>query len=178
EPEPEPDLPGGGIEPDQPTMAYTKIDDITLLQAGTYYIGGYLNGTLYLAISETPNITTGHMHTASFTYNDADGSLSPTTDAEAIAIRLEPAANAHTYYLYFTDNGYLTATGNDAGKLDYTNSPQSTWTFRQAEGGFEVQQTGDIPAKLIISRRAPNRLLRSIADDEDDGNPIVLFRKN
>ena len=159
-------------------MAYTKIDDITLLQAGTYYIGGYQNGTLYLAISETLNITTGHMHTASFTYNDADGALSPTTDAEAIAIRLEPTDNAYTYYLYFTDKGYLTAMGNDAGKLGYTDSPQSTWIFRQAEGGFEVQQTGDIPAKLIISRRASNRLLRSIADDEDDGNPIVLFRKN
>lgn len=118
------------------------------------------------------------MHTASFTYNDADGSLTSTNDAEAIAMRLESADNANTYYLYFTDNGYLTAMGNDAGKLDYTNSPQSTWTFRQAEGGFEVQQTGDIPAKLIISRRASNRLLRSIADDEDDGNPIVLFRKN
>jgi hypothetical protein len=70
------------------------------------------------------------------------------------------------------------ATENNTGCLTFTDEARCAWHFSNADEGFEVRQQGDIDARLIISRRASDRLIRSMAGDEDDGNPIVLFRKN
>lgn len=175
--------PGNNIESGTPNNSYTKIVDASSLQTGTYFIGGYQNGILHLAtkgvsIANTPTENRGHVHTTPYIYNDSDGTLSAVGNEQAIEVRLEAASGQNSYYLYFTGEGYLMATESNTGCLTFTDEPRYSWHFSNADEGFEVRQQGDIDALLIISRRATDRLLRSMAGDEDDGNPIVLFRKN
>ena len=175
--------PGNNTESGTPNNSYTKIVDASFLQTGTYFIGGYQNGTLHLATEgvsiENPSTERkGHVHTTPYIYNDSDGSLSAAGNEQAIEIRLEAASGQNSYYLYFIGEGYLIATESNTGCLTFTDEPRYSWHFSNADEGFEVRQQGDIDARLIISRRATDRLIRSMAGDEDDGNPIVLFRKN
>ena len=175
--------PGNNTESGTPNNSYTKFVDASFLQTGTYFIGGYQNGTLYLATEgvsiENPSTERkGHVHTTPYIYNDSDGTLSAVGHEQAIEVRLEAASGQNTYYLYFIGEGYLMATENNTGCLTFTDEARYAWHFSNADEGFEVRQQGDIDARLIISRRASDRLIRSIAGDEDDGNPIVLFRKN
>lgn len=175
--------PGNNIESGIPNNSYTKIVDASSLQTGTYFIGGYQNGILHLAtkgvsIANTPTENRGHVHTTPYIYNDSDGTLSAVGNEQAIEVRLEAASGQNSYYLYFIGEGYLMATESNTGCLTFTDEPLYSWHFSNADEGFEVRQQGDIDALLIISRRATDRLLRSMAGDEDDGNPIVLFRKN
>ena len=118
------------------------------------------------------------MHTTPYIYNDSDGTLSAVGHEQAIEVRLEAASGQNAYYLYFIGEGYLMATESNTGCLTFTDEARYAWHFSNADEGFEVRQQGDIDARLIISRRASDRLIRSMAGDEDDGNPIVLFRKN
>ncbi len=175
--------PGNNIESGIPNNSYTKIVDASSLQTGTYFIGGYQNGILHLAtkgvsIANTPTENRGHVHTTPYIYNNSDGTLSAVGNEQAIEVRLEAASGQNSYYLYFIGEGYLIATESNTGCLTFTDEPLYSWHFSNADEGFEVRQQGDIDALLIISRRATDRLLRSMAGDEDDGNPIVLFRKN
>ena len=175
--------PGNNTESGTPNNSYTKIVDASFLQTGTYFIGGYQNGTLHLATEgvsiENPSTERkGHVHTTPYIYNDSDGTLSAVGREQAIEVRLEAASGQNAYYLYFIGEGYLMATESNTGCLTFTDEARYAWHFSDADEGFEVRQQGDIDARLIISRRASDRLIRSIAGDEDDGNPIVLFRKN
>ena len=175
--------PGNNTESGTPNNSYTKIVDASFLQTGTYFIGGYQNGTLHLATEgvsiENPSTERkGHVHTTPYIYNDSDGTLSAVGREQAIEVRLEAASGQNAYYLYFIGEGYLMATENNTGCLTFTDEARCAWHFSNADEGFEVRQQGDIDAQLIISRRASDRLIRSMAGDEDDGNPIVLFRKN
>ena len=175
--------PGNNTESGTPNNSYTKFVDASFLQTGTYFIGGYQNGTLHLATEgvsiENPSTERkGHVHTTPYIYNDSDGTLSAVGREQAIEVRLEAASGQNTYYLYFIGEGYLMATENNTGCLTFTDEARYAWHFSNADEGFEVRQQGDIDARLIISRRASDRLIRSMAGDEDDGNPIVLFRKN
>ena len=175
--------PGNNTESGTPNNSYTKIVDASFLQTGTYFIGGYQNGTLHLATEgvsiENPSTERkGHVHTTPYIYNDSDGTLSAVGREQAIEVRLEAASGQNAYYLYFIGEGYLMATENNTGCLTFTDEARYAWHFSNADEGFEVRQQGDIDARLIISRRASDRLIRSMAGDEDDGNPIVLFRKN
>ena len=175
--------PGNNTESGTPNNSYTKIVDASFLQTGTYFIGGYQNGTLHLATEgvsiENPSTERkGHVHTTPYIYNDSDGTLSAVGREQAIDVRLEAASGQNAYYLYFIGEGYLMATESNTGCLTFTDEARYAWHFSNADEGFEVRQQGDIDARLIISRRASDRLIRSIAGDEDDGNPIVLFRKN
>ena len=175
--------PGNNTESGTPNNSYTKIVDASFLQTGTYFIGGYQNGTLHLATEgvsiENPSTERkGHVHTTPYIYNDSDGTLSAVGHEQAIEVRLEAASGQNAYYLYFIGEGYLMATENNTGCLTFTDEARCAWHFSNADEGFEVRQQGDIDARLIISRRASDRLIRSMAGDEDDGNPIVLFRKN
>ncbi|MBQ5703930.1 MAG: hypothetical protein IIV49_02425 [Alistipes sp.] len=175
--------PGNNTESGTPNNSYTKIVDASFLQTGTYFIGGYQNGTLHLATEgvsiENPSTERkGHVHTTPYIYNDSDGTLSAVGHEQAIEVRLEAASGQNAYYLYFIGEGYLMATENNTGCLTFTDEARYAWHFSNADEGFEVRQQGDIDARLIISRRASDRLIRSMAGDEDDGNPIVLFRKN
>ena len=175
EPDDEPNTPEGGNKPDTPIVTYTKIVDMAELRAGTYYIGGYQGDVLHLA---TAGISTGHLHTTPFSYNEADGTLLSSNGVQAVEVCLEATGDSNTFYLNFVGEGYLMATKNSAGALTFTDEPQAMWQFKQGDGGLELCQMGDIYVKLIISRRAADRLLRSIDGDEDDGNPILLFCKN
>lgn len=175
--------PGNNTESGTPNNSYTKIVDASFLQTGTYFIGGYQNGTLHLAtegvsIDNPSTERKGHVHTTPYIYNDSDGTLSAVGHEQAIEVRLEAASGQNAYYLYFIGEGYLMATENNTGCLTFTDEARYAWHFSNADEGFEVRQQGDIDARLIISRRAYDRLIRSMAGDEDDGNPIVLFRKN
>ena len=175
--------PGNNTESGTPNNSYAKIVDASFLQTGTYFIGGYQNGTLHLATEgvsiENPSTERkGHVHTTPYIYNDSDGTLSAVGHEQAIEVRLEAASGQNAYYLYFIGEGYLMATENNTGCLTFTDEARCAWHFSNADEGFEVRQQGDIDARLIISRRASDRLIRSMAGDEDDGNPIVLFRKN
>ena len=175
--------PGNNTESGTPNNSYTKIVDASFLQTGTYFIGGYQNGTLHLATEgvsiENPSTERkGHVHTTPYIYNDSDGTLSAVGHEQAIEVRLEAASGQNAYYLYFIGEGYLMATESNTGCLTFTDEARYAWHFSNADEGFEVRQQGDIDARLIISRRASDRLIRSMAGDEDDGNPIVLFRKN
>ena len=175
--------PGNNTESGTPNNSYTKIVDASFLQTGTYFIGGYQNGTLHLATEgvsiENPSTERkGHVHTTPYIYNDSDGTLSAVGREQAIEVRLEAASGQNAYYLYFIGEGYLMATENNTGCLTFTDEARYAWHFSNADEGFEVRQQGNIDARLIISRRASDRLIRSMAGDEDDGNPIVLFRKN
>ena len=175
--------PGNNTESETPNNSYTKIVDASFLQTGTYFIGGYQNGTLHLATEgvsiENPSTERkGHVHTTPYIYNDSDGTLSAVGREQAIEVRLEAASGQNAYYLYFIGEGYLMATESNTGCLTFTDEARCAWHFSNADEGFEVRQQGDINARLIISRRASDRLIRSMAGDEDDGNPIVLFRKN
>ena len=175
--------PGNNTESGTPNNSYTKIVDASFLQTGTYFIGGYQNGTLHLATEgvsiENPSTERkGHVHTTPYIYNDSDGTLSAVGHEQAIEVRLEAASGQNAYYLYFIGEGYLMATESNTGCLTFTDEARYAWHFSNADEGFEVRQQGDIDARLIISRRASDRLIRSMAGDEDDGNPIVLFSKN
>ena len=175
--------PGNNTESGTPNNSYTKIVDASSLQTGSYFIGGYQNGTLHLATEgvsiENPSTERkGHVHTTPYIYNDSDGTLSAVGREQAIEVRLEAASGQNAYYLYFIGEGYLMATENNTGCLTFTDEARYAWHFSNADEGFDLRQQGDIDARLIISRRASDRLIRSMAGDEDDGNPIVLFRKN
>lgn len=174
---------GNNTESGTPNNSYTKIVDASFLQTGTYFIGGYQNGTLHLAtegvsIDNPSTERKGHVHTTPYIYNDSDGTLSAVGREQAIEVRLEAASGQNAYYLYFIGEGYLMATESNTGCLTFTDEAHHSWHFSNADDGFDLRQQGDIDARLIISRRASDRLIRSMAGDEDDGNPIVLFRKN
>ena len=169
------DDPDENVKPGNPTNSYSEITNTTNLQPGIYFLGGYQNSILHLAVAD---ISDGHLHTTSYVYNPADKTLSPTSSDSAIEVRLEAASGTNAYYINFVSRGYLIATAGNAGSLEFTSTPDHAWIFSTADGGFEVKQQGDIDVKLIVSRRAPDRVIRSIAGDEDDGNPIILFRKD
>lgn len=151
---------------------YLKIDNLSQLSEGEYYIGGYQDGVLHLA---SGGMNVGHCNTAQYTFDDT-GSLTPAGEKEAVTVTLEKAADG--YYLHFKE-GYLTATAAGPGKLIFSDKKSNYWIFSaHAEGGFVLRQSGDIDVQLIISPKAKNgSLLRSIAGDEE-GNAIILFRKS
>ena len=155
----------------QPAGAYIKIDKLPQLTAGEYYIGGYQDGVLHLA---TEGMQVGHCKTAEYTFTES-GDLIPKGQS-AMPVTLEAAENG--YYIHFKD-GYLCATAAGAGKLTFTDEKSRYWIFSaHADGGFVVRQAGEIDVQLIISLKAKDgALLRSVAGDEQ-GNAIILFRKN
>ncbi len=160
-------------EPEEPAIDKRKVADIRILRAGVYYIGGYQNDVLHLAVG---GILSGHLYTAPFTYDEVAETLSASHDLQAVEVSLEAAGDANTYYLNFDSEGYLEATAETAGALAFTDTPQAAWQFKQVDGGFELWQVGS-NVKIIISPRATDRLLRSINGD-DEGNPILLFRND
>ena len=156
----------------QPAGAYIKIDKLSQLTAGEYYIGGYQDGVLHLA---TEGMQVGHCKTTEYTFTE-NGDLIP-KEQSATPVTLEAAAE-NDYYIHFKD-GYLCATAAGAGKLTLTDEKLRYWIFSaHADGGFVVRQAGEIDVQLIISPKAKDgALLRSVAGDEQ-GNAIILFRKN
>ena len=172
-----PDAPSTGDDSDpndDTSKEYSIITTTSKLSADTFYLGGYQNSTLHLAID---GISNGHCHTAPYIYDNASGSLTPQQSAQAIEVTLKAADSANTYYIYFADKGYLYATTNSAGALTFSEEPHRAWKFSDGNGGFIVTQDDTQYVKLVISTNATDRLLRSI-DGYEKGNPIVLFRKN
>ncbi len=164
--------PDDGDDPDTPPASYgMSVTTLAQLSAGRYYLGGYQGGVLHLASGAITSA--GHGDTVVYDI-DADGTVSPVGETAAEVI-LEAADERHGYYIRFADGGYLTAVAAGAGKLRLSPDRETYWIFSEREGGFDVRQAGDIAAKLIISERASNALLRSVAADEE-GNPVVLFR--
>ena len=159
---------------DDTPKEYSRITTIAQLAAGSYYLGGYQATTLHLAIA---GISNGHCHTAPYLYDNESGSLTPEQSAQAIKVTLEAAEGANTYYIHFDGEGYLYATSNSAGKLTFSEEPQRAWRFTAGEDGFVVTQDDSLYVKLVIATYATDRVLRSI-DGYEEGNPIVLFRKN
>ena len=157
----------------QPIGAYSKIEKLSQLAAGEYYIGGYQDGVLHLA---TDGMQVGHCKTTEYTFTE-NGDLTPAKEQSATPVTLEAAAE-NGYYILFKD-GYLSATAAGAGKLTLTTEKSRYWIFSAHEdGGFVVRQSGEIDVQLIISPKAKDgALLRSVAGDEQ-GNAIILFRKN
>lgn len=152
---------------------YIEINKLSQLSAGEYYIGGYQDGALHLATGE---MYIGHCRTSRYTITE-DRDLVTSESYAAATVTLE-AATENGYYIRF-DGGYLSATAAGAGKLVLTSDKSKYWLFSaHANGGFVVRQQGDIDVQIIISPKAKDgALLRSIAGDEE-GNAIVLFRKN
>lgn len=152
---------------------YIEINKLSQLSAGEYYIGGYQDGALHLATGE---MHIGHCRTSRYTITE-DGDLVTSESYAAATVTLE-AATENGYYIRF-DGGYLSATAAGAGKLVFTSDKSKYWLFSaHANGGFVVRQQGDIDVQIIISPKAKDgALLRSVAGDEE-GNAIVLFRKN
>lgn len=162
-------------EEEQPSQSgdYVKINKIAQLTEGKYYIGGYQDGTLHLACG---GMQSGHCKTAEYIFTDS-GALTPATEQKAVNINLE-SATENGYYIRF-EEGYLSATAAGAGKLAFTSKKSKYWIFSpHADGGFVVRESGDVDVQLIISPKAKDgALLRSVAGDEE-GNAIILFRKN
>ena len=159
---------------ESPTVgAYSKIDNLSQLADGEYFIGGYQNGVLHLA---TDGMQVGHCKTTEYTFTE-NGDLIAANEQSATPVTLKEAAE-NGYYIHFKD-GYLSATAAGAGKLTLTDEKSRYWIFSAHEdGGFVVRQSGEIDVQLIISPKAKNgALLRSVAGDEQ-GNAIILFRKN
>ncbi|MBE6187245.1 MAG: hypothetical protein E7142_07855 [Rikenellaceae bacterium] len=152
---------------------YIEINKLSQLSAGEYYIGGYQDGALHLA---TGDMHIGHCRTSRYTIAE-DGDLVTSESYAAATVTLE-AATENGYYIRF-DGGYLSATAAGAGKLVLTSDKSKYWLFStHANGGFVVRQQGDIDVQIIISPKAKDgALLRSVAGEEE-GNAIVLFRKN
>lgn len=152
---------------------YIEINKLSQLSAGEYYIGGYQDGALHLATGE---MYIGHCRTSRYAITE-DGDLVTSESYAAATVTLE-AATENGYYIRF-DGGYLSATAAGAGKLVLTSDKSKYWLFSaHANGGFVVRQQGDIDVQIIISPKAKDgALLRSVAGDEE-GNAIVLFRKN
>ena len=152
---------------------YIEINKLSQLSAGEYYIGGYQDGALHLATGE---MYIGHCRTSRYAITE-DGDLVTSESYAAATVTLE-AATENGYYIRF-DGGYLSATAAGAGKLVFTSDKSKYWLFSaHANGGFMVRQQGDIDVQIIISPKAKDgALLRSVAGDEE-GNAIVLFRKN
>lgn len=152
---------------------FIKISSPAQLAAGEYYIGGYQDGVLHLACG---GMQAGHCKTAQYRLSES-GDLCPTTELKATTVELETAADGG-YYIHFPE-GYLSATAAGAGKLVITTERSRYWMFSaHTTEGFIVRQSGEIDVQLIISRKAKDgALLRSVAGDEE-GNAIILFRKN
>lgn len=152
---------------------YIEINKLSQLSAGEYYIGGYQDGALHLATGE---MHIGHCRTSRYAITE-DGDLVTSESYAAATVTLE-AATENGYYIRF-DGSYLSATAAGAGKLVLTSDKSKYWLFSaHANGGFVVRQQGDIDVQIIISPKAKDgALLRSVAGDEE-GNAIVLFRKN
>lgn len=152
---------------------YIEINKLSQLSAGEYYIGGYQDGALHLATGE---MHIGHCRTSRYAITE-DGDLVTSESYAAATVTLE-AATENGYYIRF-DSGYLSATAAGAGKLVLTSDKSKYWLFSaHANGGFVVRQQGNIDVQIIISPKAKDgALLRSVAGDEE-GNAIVLFRKN
>ena len=152
---------------------YIEINKLSQLSAGEYYIGGYQDGALHLATGE---MHIGHCRTSRYAITE-DEDLVTSESTAAATVTLE-AATENGYYIRF-DGGYLSATAAGAGKLVLTSDKSKYWLFSaHANGGFVVRQQGDIDVQIIISPKAKDgALLRSVAGDEE-GNAIVLFRKN
>ena len=178
----EPEKPTEPTEPEQPTTPtspaekYSEIKLLSELNAGSYYIGGYRDGQLYLATGEMT--AQWHGTTAAYTYQQGEFSANDESNATPIEVVLELADNGKGYYIHFADKGYLVAIAAKAGALRFSDKPDNYWIFSQhAEQGFEVRQSGDIDVQLIISQTASDALLRSVAGDAE-GLGIVLFRHN
>ena len=161
--------------PDEPHDEYIEITTLSELSAGDYYMGGYQNDVLHLA---TEGISSGHIHTAPYAYSAESLLLTPQSEEEAIVVTLEQASDKNSYYIHFSNEGYLHATDAKPGELAFTSSPQKEWLFTPYDYGFLVVQQGAIEAKLICSEHAPDRLLRSMSCNmEEEGGAIVLLRK-
>ena len=161
---------------EESASTYTLITTTANLTAGTYYLGGYQGSTLHLA-SNGEGDRSGHYYTAPYSYDSFSGTLTPQQSEQAIKVILEAASGSNCYYIRFDGEGYLSATAATAGKLIFTQEPTRAWRFTTGYDGFEVIQDDSLYVKLVISKRAADRLLRSI-DGYEEGNPIVLLRKN
>lgn len=170
------DDPSPGI-PDDPTPApdddgkYVMVKSLADLRAGTYHIGGYQNGCLYLACGGLTPVN--HCNTAEFFF---DGETLKATAAAAAVVTLEAAGVENGYYIRFDGDGYLSASGSGAGMLRFTQSRAEYWLFSEnASGGFDLLLSGDKFVRLVVSKTATEALLRSVAADEE-GNAVVLIR--
>lgn len=172
----EPETPDEPALPDDDKPQQELFDVVTSvmeLAEGSYYIGGYTDsGMLYLATGGLTSVN--HCNTAQYSY--VDGALSSTDNRQPTAIYLEKAETVNCYYVRFADNGYLTAMGVGAGKLQFVAEKEDYWRFVEHEdGGFELRHS-KYKVKLIISRKATESVLRSIADYEE-GRAILLFKR-
>ena len=181
----EPENPEEPTNPSEPQEPETPDDDkpqqelfdvvtsVMELAEGSYYIGGYTDsGMLYLATGGLTSVN--HCNTAQYSY--VDGALSSTDNRQPAAIYLEKAETVNCYYVRFADDGYLTATGVGAGKLQFIPEKEDYWRFVEHEDdGFELRHS-KYKVKLIISRKATESVLRSIADYEE-GCAVLLFKR-
>ena len=174
----EPEEPEDPTDPETPPVeepdtgaGYEMVTSLSALRAGRYHIGGYQNGSLYLATGGLTKVN--HCMTSEFLFTD--GKLTP-LGAEAAVVTLESAGVGNGYYLHFEGDGYLSATGSGAGKLRFTESPAEYWIVTEnPSGGFDMLLSGDKFVRMVVSRTAREALLRSVAADEQ-GNAIVLIR--
>ena len=106
---------------------------VTLLSdlgPGTYYIGGYQKGRLYLATGGLTSVN--HCLTSEFTF---DNGRLEALGAAPVAVKIESAGEENGYYVRFDGDGYLSATGSGAGKLRFTQSRAEYWIFSESVGG-------------------------------------------
>lgn len=168
--DPVPDEPVTPSEP-QPQEEYVMVTSLSDLTPGTYYIGGYQKGHLYLATGGLTSVN--HCRTSEFTF---DGGRLEALGAAPVAVTIESAGAENGYYVRFDGDGYLSATGSGAGKLRFTQSRAEYWIFSESiGGGLDMLLSGDKFVRLIVSKTAAEALLRSVAADEQ-GNAIVLIR--
>ena len=166
----DPDDPVSPSEP-RPQEGYVMVASLSDLRPGTYHIGGYRNGHLYLATGGLTSVN--HCLTSEFTFDE--GRLEA-LGAAPVAVTIESAGAENGYYVRFDGDGYLSATGSGAGKLRFTQSRAEYWIFSESVGGgFDMLLSGDKFVRLIVSKTAEEALLRSVAADEQ-GNAIVLIR--
>ena len=164
-------VPDDPVTPSEPQDGYVMVTSLSDLGPGTYYIGGYQKGRLYLATGGLTSVN--HCLTSEFTF---DNGRLEALGAAPVAVKIESAGEENGYYVRFDGDGYLSATGSGAGKLRFTQSRAEYWIFSESVGGgFDMLLLGDKFVRLIVSKTAAEALLRSVAADEQ-GNAIVLIR--
>ena len=164
-------VPDDPVTPSEPQDGYVMVTSLSDLGPGTYYIGGYQKGRLYLATGGLTSVN--HCLTSEFTF---DNGRLEALGAAPVAVKIESAGEENGYYVRFDGDGYLSATGSGAGKLRFTQSRAEYWIFSESVGGgFDMLLSGDKFVRLIVSKTAAEALLRSVAADEQ-GNAIVLIR--
>ncbi len=175
--------PGEGEGEGGETGAYTMIDSVANLSAGTYYVSGYLtsytnNGTTYDWAASPYHVWNGTINSSdcvTSTYSFADGNLTGEGAAEINLVAVEGKAN--TYYIMVGEQ-YLYSTSYANRKLALGDTQFEWVATNNANGGITLTTAMTDGTISIGTAGAQSKLIRSYKDESTLKYGLVFFKAN